>query len=1275
MSPTSARVSYVFACPLFLSCSHHTASQVAAMNIPSSWPSGVEARKFLLEKKVMSVVESGLGKLLVERPEGCCGWLAQWVRECRRGKERELQGSDGSLLRAWECDAGADPAPRFRRADDAYIWGCGVVGVQRWKALKTHITSEHPSIRSLVVINVSASPITFLEGTPYHGEPHQRHVFPDTVRSTLASVGQAHAAYYDLPLPASSVCPQLVVFDEVTAIAQTHYHGLAAGSTGVVVISADGKDDVTCGMALLATVLTQMERVKRLAVRRREWKESLRDKEVRKHEVSTLIEKLYEEGKAADEKYIQEQVGLLEGAEPEQQERLDFAQRIRNERERQWDRYQVYIRSQASTKIAAAYRGHMDRKKAKSQKMVKAKSQKRALKNLNVQETREKEEDTKGRGLGWHTEVDPFAELKELSTFKAASEYINSTAEGELFTYQDQPKPRHVITRSVLKPAQDIHCAELFTVELVEETEEGCLDDYSIPLTAFVATIQACGHRDLLLEIHNCRKRYKTVPSVQCRVLRTLELVVVGTCFAAWVAMREAAVSQSIADAFCVDPSSVASAQQTFKNWFEGTPLFDALRNHHMSMLLATRAASVLKDRALIKSGIVRGAVRAPSIRGQQRSKAHSVKVVQRKSVRTLVPPGEDAQRAFKKVHRKLPLFSVPDPLSPEDTSDVMGHMLPSVRSIIWFSLTPALTVQVGPHTLSAPLSTPAMFPSSMSANTVNIFQVIEPKAPEPVAAKKQKSRLKSKALNGSPHIDPTKRIQTPPPVPEARDPDEIPIMGHLWTAKERCLENELKQSISKTGEVTFYEGAKGSRRNLMEVTQTVLQLEKEEVEQPVASSPKEKKEERPHGSSKVGVGLQFGLANLGTPEVGRKGSPSITSVTLGGSAASRKGGSECNESFAGSIPDSVVQIEEVDRLPTNVDEVVVPCGEGIVAAAKKDGLAVRFVRQPLLEGVSEDTYHTFDRIVKELEAGFSVFQENEVAVVVGHSEELNPFLLAVVTVVFSMLSKKYYGEDSIDLLVKARRQSEMVHKQRVSMVAPHTPSEPEEHEEQQPGNTTPRSVISTGESTTLTSVSGEEVSEGSLSATSDTDDTVEGFTLTQQLLKKPSAGSPFRKESLSPAFIPVSPFHCIDHLAKSTLGTSLCVDESITYLDTLFEHTNKSLEEGVIGRIPATLQEIKTCPPAELLLLSRELASWLESYTLLLFFTSWMKTYIEAERPDTIPHPSFAAWMMNVHPEAHNWLRNFNPWGEQGAPRGIDPNLTTARYRWAKQSLPSEVI
>eukprot|EP01064_Diplonema_japonicum_P000284 TRINITY_DN10205_c2_g1_i2.p1 TRINITY_DN10205_c2_g1~~TRINITY_DN10205_c2_g1_i2.p1 ORF type:complete len:1257 (+),score=225.48 TRINITY_DN10205_c2_g1_i2:57-3827(+) len=1255
----------------------------------ASWPAGVEARKFLLENKVMEVIESGLGKLLEEKPEDSCGWLAKYAKGYNQTEGRTVKTSEGNV-QVWECpDDMAGIAPRFRRAGDSYIWGLAAVGMNRWKALIAHTLSTHTGFKSIVVINTSTEPLIIVKGAAYYSDTHNKSRLSDgSFEKAIIESTPLPVTYYNLPLPTTATCPLLWSFDEIAAVAERHLP--EAESTAVFILSASGKDDVTTGMTLYSTALSQMSNVKRLAVRRREWKETVRDREICKHKTASIIHRLYQQGQEKDEALILQQEADAEAnptpeTDVELQDRMERAARLRSDREAQWARYQAYVKSAAITKIAAAYRGHADRKKVKSQKLARAKTQKKVIKQQLAAGVQPQEK-TGPKTIGWHGATNPFADLKELSIYRSTVDYILSAAPGELFTLQDRPKVRKVTKKPVMVPAEDTESWDLFSVVTVEEAEEGTLEDYSVPVTLFITTLQSCACRDILLGIYECRTRYKSVPAVQARVMRTLEWLVVGMCFSSWAAMREAAASAEISEAFCVDQSQLSPSQQTFTSWFENTPLYTKLCNHHLSSLLstATLQTPILKDRVLCKSPICRGVFRAPSVRSSRTKQSSTGRLLPTKrSMRTLQHTGterersgEDSQRAFKKVHRKLPLFSVPDPLSPEDTSDVVAHMLPSVKTILWFSLTPSLTVQVGPHTLSAPLTTPSMCPSLTGMETLNTCKVTDTKPTSPTisAGGKEKKRARCKT-RGPGHMDP-EIIDSPCEEPFT-SLEEVPVLGHLWSAQEKRLVTELKQGIAKTGEITFNEGKKDGLiafsnkkvppKKLTPVTQTVLRLEKEkdrEIEKGTSdiSRISDKKDERKapmtpkRGASTIST-------TIGSPE--KRSSPSITSVTLGYVGMARQS-SECGASIAGSIPESAI-LEESEKLPTNVDDVVMLCAENISNIVKKENFALRFTRQPLLEGPTRDTYDIIDRIVHEIEAGFTTLKEHELAIVIGHSDDMNPFLLTLVTIVFGMLSKKHHGEDAIDILVRARKQSEINNKRAsIAAMERHTPSE----EELQQG--TPQSVVSSGESTTLPSMSGEESE--SLSDTTDSDVTVEGFTLTHQLMQKPNNETFCGSEPpRTPDHIPVSPFPCIDQLAKSPLGTSLSLEESIEYIDTLFQHTNKGLEEGVIGRIPLTIQEISSSPVSDLLHLSRKLACWLESYSLLLFFTSWMKGYI-TNNPD-LPYPSFSSWMFSVHPETHQWLCHFDPWGNQGAPRGVDPLWTSARYRWTKQTLPSEVI
>ena len=316
---------------------------------------------------------------------------------------------------------------------------------------------------------------------------------------------------------------------------------------------------------------------------------------------------------------------------------------------------------------------------------------------------------------------------------------------------------------------------------------------------------------------------------------------------------------------------------------------------------------------------------------------------------------------------------------------------------------------------------------------------------------------------------------------------------------------------------------------------------------------------------------------------------------------------------------------------------------------------------------------HTLAEVVREAvgsiaenEGGFSF---NDLALVVGHSEELNAVFTTAVAAAFAVFCKKVTDEDVIETLLSQRAQAA------VEIRPPSAPSSARHSE------ITSHASCHTPAPTNSDSDFSED-SEDLSCSTSETVSSEEttgglGLTLTQRLMS--ITADVIAEESFDQSEPLLSPFPCIDLLVKSPLGVDMGLADALLFMEQLFECGNNHFEEMVVGGMAAAFETLSD-PAVEMDERTRrrvvqKACRDVESYAVLLFYCAWLLAtlrdgqYTEVLPPSPTPsRPSVASvlrptendaskprtsatfqdWILTEHESAVRWVFELDPWQHQ---------------------------
>eukprot|EP01062_Namystynia_karyoxenos_P075851 TRINITY_DN7358_c0_g1_i1.p1 TRINITY_DN7358_c0_g1~~TRINITY_DN7358_c0_g1_i1.p1 ORF type:complete len:1574 (+),score=463.92 TRINITY_DN7358_c0_g1_i1:59-4780(+) len=384
-----------------------------------------------------------------------------------------------------------------------------------------------------------------------------------------------------LPMVSGHTTPSPVSCDRFAHALQRYRSDLSAAlpQTAVIIVSSTGKGDVTTGMALATSVVSAYARVRSAVLQKKEWKERMRVRDVQRRSAIAEIEADLRRGEERD-RYLQalgEQMceylaarSVVESAD-DRRKRLEAAEHRQARRAAQraeWEAYLSGAASAASTKIAAVFRGHKERKRSKRRRQKKqqvAAEAAGAAQGLKPAPppavvTRPLEEMRLYRDLGCYKVVWRF--VRE----------IKAQFEGsELFSFRETAQPQRAITRQVLVPRSrqtpmvydpaaggrpppggDADAPsgdgdglsssddELFSLREEKETEIYIGEDFAInPLVEVQQLIDSCSHLgNFRHQLYSVRQMHQGVHGVQHRALRGVEKLLSLVTLYCWLVLR-----------------------------------------------------------------------------------------------------------------------------------------------------------------------------------------------------------------------------------------------------------------------------------------------------------------------------------------------------------------------------------------------------------------------------------------------------------------------------------------------------------------------------------------------------------------------------------------------------------------------------------------------------------------------------------------------------------------------------------------------------------------
>ncbi|KAJ9458547.1 hypothetical protein DIPPA_07255 [Diplonema papillatum] len=660
----------------------------------------------------------------------------------------------------------------------------------------------------------------------------------------------------------------------------------------------------------------------------------------------------------------------------------------------------------------------------------------------------------------------------------------------------------------------------------------------------------------------------------------------------------------------------------------------------------------------------------------------------------------------FSRPHKKLPVFSVPDPAAPADVADVLAHLPPAAGRVLWLSLSPDVHFSVADWMAAAPLRAPLHAAAAATMALLRSCVVSPPESfPRPDSADAPGRRADKKRAKNPSASAPAPPDDEPAAEPAAGgEPDaewEVPLFGLKWSVLEEHAVKEARQAISKTGEISFYDIStdESGRKIATERTQQVLHVEKPvpdlvdslEVPEPRQQASVMSLSRSSDQNSVREKTSARGQRGLGKKQLSQFGAPSGL-----GSHAPQDGDPSKPRASVLASPESPLPPHDdatapsqasAPTLPTDAATVVVPYSDTIRSISRgRTAATVEVIRQPLLEGATPTFLRTLRALCAVVEDRLvAAGSPAALSIVVGHSDELNGMLLVLFAITFSLLSKKHYNEDQVEMLVKARKQSELNQQKKKQQVGSDSQTESQAGEPNSPGQASLHSDDETlsDDGTQFSSCVESEESTPGLSLTkvlmgsrpSVTDQQDPSFRNTNAF----DVGEEQQHED-EPAKA-LSPFPCVHDLAVSPLGVAMGVPGAISYLDVFFEHSNKHIEDSVVGAIAETmlaLRELQSeaaggdsgVDPVSSKALHLKLCRQIECYVTLIFHCSWLLAYTRDESPSTL---TFDAWLDHEHPEAIQWLANIDPWSGQGP--SVQPAWGSMYHRWKKQTLLSQIL
>ena len=1219
------------------------------MNQSSGWFAGVEARNYLVEKNVMGVIEEGLAVLLQERPKDPVAKLAEVLRDRNPTRKTTDIIVDGVPLRSI-CpsivlrNTPLQTVPNWRRSGQMNIWAMSSVGFDGWKRVIDYIKTTQKGITKIITIETNSEQVTYIRGTPHivtNPEDISKLSSPNV--STLQHVVREAARSRDsrkidfdvlkIGMPQTFMSPDTSKYTQIQDMIFKYRKGIIEEeNTAIIIHSITGKDDASIGLMIVSSVVHAIQKVRTQSRKKAEWKEKLRDRVVKKREAAALVAMKYQLLITKDKEQVElaekeAKSKVIEETQSEYEERLQSAQTISDHRTAQWLRYNELIRSTASTKISSAFRGYSGRKlaatKKKNPQLLDAPRRVDSGLYATVRGVQSKDQQTTNYSIIKHT-------IESL---------LSIYGSWELLTSRQQPRNRLVVEREMIVvndgEIENPEC-DIFKVTTYHDTDDERNDDFAIPMSSFINVVRSCSHlRSYISDSQSMSMRFGTVGAVQARILKAFDFMSVGIAFYTHTVLRTVSDSRDLIKLFGC-PDKIPLMNQKFTYWLSDQPnITEALREQHLFCLsegIKNNNHGIMKDRILLHHPSIRQKRSSPSQRRKSRlSLDNSIMGLPDRMRRSQVGMSQtwgdfDHHRAFKRVHKKLNLFSIIDPAAGNDFIDVMNHLSESSSKVLWLSLGMSPTVAVGEEVYSARLRVPTLCPSNGTMEPVKDCVTKDSLTPE---IKHQTHNGTSSKMNKLSHIDPVDaNVDTDSETPFEGD-FEIPVFGLLWSDLESRLIKEISTLASRDGTVGYLEFDNSTENKRTVIQKRVSVFGQQPAAPETARASEEVEAQITRRLSPTPSVTRYPSRNTSTRNDGMR----LLSSGIGFSMTPRRENSMMNSIIdPSSIPPLAGQdSQEIDDNPAtgrkshnssvalpdlNIQQ---PCKlyQTLLESWNKSRITdeqttdrrevqLQFIRQPVTPGATSLMLKAINRLSFAVDE-FINQNGSEGCVVIAHTEELNPILLVAFTITYSMAWKKYVDEDPIIALGKARKLIELNAQKRENMIA-----------------------------ADCSAVSGSSVASVGSTTTASDSDVSDSLNVTHQLLGTVSKLRLADDKTDETKSEPLSPFTPIDILVKSELGITLRLSDSLDYVGEIFSHSNRHVEDSVATKLAVLYLECDQPLPTETLRShSMSLARIIESYGLLLFYYSWLQS--EFSSP-------FNTFIIETHPDAYCWLLSVNP-------------------------------
>ena len=590
----------------------------------SRLPTGSEARNYIVEKKLLVMVEQALEKMLTERPDNPTSHLASYLKDHNLVKRVVTSPMlvDHSVVNlrhnppsVYVKSSPLPTVPNFRHVHPG-VYGFASPVVDGWRAVLEHLRTEAKTVTKLVVIEVDDGQVHYFKGLPhvapeYKGEIPLKEALRREGKQTVQDVGQVlpecmrgrdakkyELATHKVAFRDSSVAPSLDAVDSIMNIVEGNRAGLLGDTltTALLVCSTSGKDDVTVALSFIVSALKGIKSVQDSAIRKRMWEERVKEKGLEKKKIYNQIAAMHAEGVQKDDRRIAKlevssKNRKFEETAAEIETRRKKIEQIRAKRNAQWEKFELHLQAECCTKIAAVFRGHQDRLKVRK---IREDCPNGAT-PVPSKHSSKKARSRKAKAVQpAPAAASTISTLKDVPLIRQCVRWFEETYGNHLLTRADAPRERKSLVRRELRPNiykkiedgtfddYDDTVEELFTIQTVEGLEEELPTDFAVPVSMFLSILSdECSHiRNIGQDLLTTCKKYAGVTAVQSRVTKTVSLFAYGICFHVWVVLREFQTFSNFAPkANVATQNLLRKDRDSFASFVQTCDLYEYLRS------------------------------------------------------------------------------------------------------------------------------------------------------------------------------------------------------------------------------------------------------------------------------------------------------------------------------------------------------------------------------------------------------------------------------------------------------------------------------------------------------------------------------------------------------------------------------------------------------------------------------------------------------------------------------------------------------------------------